>query len=230
MWCAQGCPARLSAPKLAPAPHCWPRPSAWPRFAALCAKIDFLSRPSAPSPTVCIEVSALAASAVAKADPEHPLENVRCKTDKTGLVETTPQSGRKRPWLFSVVAVAALLGACDGAPVDQTAGEVTTGEDVNALSPDVTPRWCHDQRAAPPAARDEKTCAATAKPPAGQRGSRAQERHARHVLWNGQLAPKQPTPAAMRSRRRLLLRLLLPGMCFYRVAQRSDGTCVDDST
>lgn len=43
-------------------------------------------------------------------------------------------SVRRRPWLLSLLGATALLGACDGVPVEQAAGEVTTGEELNSLS------------------------------------------------------------------------------------------------
>lgn len=138
-------------------------------------------------------------------------------------------TSRKRPWLFSVVAVAALLGACDGAPVDQAAGEVTTGEDVNALSPDVTPRCVTIKEGGATSCKDEKTWRSYGEASCKAKGlalknvmlatscGMASWREATYTCCDVITPPPPPPPPP-------------PGMCFTESLKDPMGTCVDDST
>jgi hypothetical protein len=139
-------------------------------------------------------------------------------------------TSRKRPWLFSVVAVAALLGACDGAPVDQAAGEVTTGEDVNALSPDVTPRCVTIKEGGATSCKDEKTWRSYGEASCKAKGlalknvmlatscGMASWREATYTCCDAITPPPPPPPPPP------------PGMCFTESLKDPMGTCVDDST
>ena len=139
-------------------------------------------------------------------------------------------TSRKRTWLFSVVAVAALLGACDGAPVDQAAGEVTTGEDVNALSPDVTPRCVTIKEGGATSCKDEKTWRSYGEASCKAKGlalknvmlatscGMASWREATYTCCDAITPPPPPPPPPP------------PGMCFTESLKDPMGTCVDDST
>lgn len=137
-------------------------------------------------------------------------------------------SVRRRPWLLSLLGATALLGACDGVPVEQAAGEVTTGEELNSLSPDVTPRCVTVKEGGATSCKDEKTWRGYGEASCKAKGlalksvmfanscGMASWREATYTCCDAVTPPPPPPPP--------------PDMCLTQVLSTATGACIDDAT
>ncbi len=137
---------------------------------------------------------------------------------------------RKRPWLMTLLGSAALLGACDGMPseVEQNAGEVTTGEEVSSLAPDVTPRCVTIKEGGATSCKDEKTWRSYGEASCKSKSlalksvtfanscGMASWREATYTCCDSVTPPPPPPPP--------------PDMCITETLSTAAGICIDDGS